>query len=384
LYITRLVFNCLGEMFYGARAIQDWLVECAKRISKSVPSEVVLDQNSSEHRDDEHFTNHNLENLHHTENGNKKNIVNNSEKVLCESKENNHNNLTYKKRPIVKIPPSKPGQNQMTTVVWTTPLDLPIVQPYRKLSKRAVKTNLQTINISDPNHPSPVDSTKQRQAFPPNFIHSLDATHMLMTALACNEKKLTFASVHDSFWTHACDVEVMNKIIRDQFIQLHEQPIMENLRNEFIERYKGYIVPVKVLREDLEKLKLQKMKETEKNSITMTDNGYEPTLSLDDLYKIIPNSQKNKDSKLKEFTNTLSANDAIDFAAKSLIDITDVDNISDDWLDDHDIEEEAETNKKKKKFSKFIHIWVDLTFPELPKKGEFKLSSIMESQYFFD
>ncbi|CAB5354995.1 unnamed protein product [Rhizophagus irregularis] len=353
LYITRLVFECLGEMFYGARAIQDWLVECAKRISKSVPAEVVLDQNSSEYRDDENFINHNLESLQYNENA--------------------------------KIPPSKPGQNQMTTVVWTTPLDLPIVQPYRKLSKRAVKTNLQTINISDPNHPSPVDSTKQRQAFPPNFIHSLDATHMLMTALACNEKNLTFASVHDSFWTHACDVDVMNKIIRDQFIQLHEQPIMENLRNEFIERYKGYIIPVKILREDLEKLKLQKMEETEKNSITITDNGYEPTLSLDDLYKIIPNSQKNKDSKLREFTNTLSANNAIDLdneVAKSLTDITNINNISDDLFDeDHDIDEEAETNKKKKKY---IHIWVDLTFPKLPEKGEFKLSSIMESQYFFD
>ncbi|GES80410.1 DNA/RNA polymerase [Rhizophagus clarus] len=328
LYVTRLVFKCLGEMFYGARAIQDWLVECAKRISKSVPSEVVLDQNSSEHRDDENFMNYNLG----TENGNKKNLTNNNERELCENERDNYDNLISKKRPIVKIPPSKPGQNQMTTVVWTTPLDLPIVQPYRKLSKRAVKTNLQTINIADPNHPSPVDSTKQRQAFPPNFIHSLDATHMLMTALACNEKNLTFASVHDSFWTHACDVEIMNKIIRDQFIQLHEQPIMENLRNEFIERYKGYIVPVKVLREDLEKLKLQKMKETEKDSMTITDNGYEPNLSLDELYKIIPNSQNYE------------------------------------LFDDHDIEEEAETNKKRKKSSKYIHIWVDLSFPELPEK----------------
>src|SRR4051794_13223937 len=34
LYVTKLVFNCLGEMFNGARAIQEWLVECAKRISK--------------------------------------------------------------------------------------------------------------------------------------------------------------------------------------------------------------------------------------------------------------------------------------------------------------------------------------------------------------
>ena len=28
--------------------------------------------------------------------------------------------------------------------------------------------------------------------------------------------------MHDSFWTHATDVTEMNKIIRDQFIVLHE------------------------------------------------------------------------------------------------------------------------------------------------------------------
>jgi DNA-directed RNA polymerase len=29
---------------------------------------------------------------------------------------------------------------------------------------------------------------RQRSAFPPNFIHSIDSTHMMMTALVCNEK----------------------------------------------------------------------------------------------------------------------------------------------------------------------------------------------------
>ncbi|CAI2165014.1 16952_t:CDS:10 [Funneliformis geosporum] len=355
LYITKLVFTCLGEMFHGARAIQDWLVECAKRISKSVPSEVVFsDQNLSEHRiEGKNFMENDLEKLQ-CSSGNGNEEMNNNIKEVNGNEENKHNNLTNKKRSIVIIPPSKPGLNQMTTVVWTTPLDLPIVQPYRKLGKKAVKTNLQTINIEDPGVPSPVNSIKQRAAFPPNFIHSLDATHMLMTALGCKEKNLEFASVHDSFWTHACDVEVMNEIIRDQFIKLHEQPIMENLRNEFIKRYKGYKVPIKVLREDFEQLKLQKMKETEKGSTTITDNGYEPILSLDELYKIVPNSQKNKDSKLREFANALNANDIIDLGnetAKSIIDITEFDN---------------------------------LTFPKLPAKGDFKLSSIMKSRYFFN
>lgn len=68
---------------------------------------------------------------------------------------------------------------------------------------------------------------------------------MLMTALACTNEvspPLVFASVHDSFWTHAATVDEMNKSIREQFIALHSQPIMDNLRNEFLERYKDHVV----------------------------------------------------------------------------------------------------------------------------------------------
>lgn len=78
----------------------------------------------------------------------------------------------------------------MTSVIWTTPLGLPVVQPYRKAVKKQVMTALQTVYISDPNAPSEVSPQKQATAFPPNFIHSLDATHMLLTAIQCRVSAL--------------------------------------------------------------------------------------------------------------------------------------------------------------------------------------------------
>lgn len=54
---------------------------------------------------------------------------------------------------------------------------------------------------------------KQRNAFPPNFIHSLDSSHMMLTALHCQRKGITFASIHDCFWTHPCTVNEMNKVV---------------------------------------------------------------------------------------------------------------------------------------------------------------------------
>lgn len=75
---------------------------------------------------------------------------------------------------------------------------------------------------------------KQRNAFPPNYIHSLDAAHMMLTALHCQKAGICFASIHDCFWTHAATVETMNRICREQFLVLHTLPLLETLREQLI------------------------------------------------------------------------------------------------------------------------------------------------------
>lgn len=43
---------------------------------------------------------------------------------------------------------------------------------------------------------------------------------------------LTFASVHDSYWTHAATVDEMSGIIRDTFIALHSSDVLKKLHEE--------------------------------------------------------------------------------------------------------------------------------------------------------
>ncbi|KAI3975682.1 hypothetical protein MKX01_023108 [Papaver californicum] len=120
-------------------------------------------------------------------------------------------------------------------VRWTTPLGLPVVQPYRKLGRDNIKTSLQKLTLR--RETDKVMLKRQRTAFPPNCVHSLDGSHMMMTALACKKAGLNFAGVHDSFWTHACDVDEMNRILREKFVELYEQPILENLLESFQESF---------------------------------------------------------------------------------------------------------------------------------------------------
>ncbi|KYN05175.1 DNA-directed RNA polymerase, mitochondrial [Cyphomyrmex costatus] len=113
-------------------------------------------------------------------------------------------------------------------VQWMTPLGLPVIQPYTKHKK----TNNLKIKVF-----KKVDTMKQKNAFAPNFIHSLDSSHMMLTSLYSEQAGITFMSVHDCFWTHACTVDIMNRICREQFIALHSEPILEDLSKFFCKKY---------------------------------------------------------------------------------------------------------------------------------------------------
>lgn len=117
---------------------------------------------------------------------------------------------------------------------WTTPLGLPISQPYRSNTKALIRTVANSIAM-EAFDSLPVARQKQKSALPPNFVHSLDATHLMMTAIECNRRGLAFAGVHDSYWTHAGDVDVARDVLRAQFVKLYTQPLLRNLRDELVE-----------------------------------------------------------------------------------------------------------------------------------------------------
>jgi hypothetical protein len=51
-----------------------------------------------------------------------------------------------------------------------------------------IQTVLQKVVLQQEKGTLPVLKRRQRTAFPPNYIHSLDSTHMMMTALACKQE----------------------------------------------------------------------------------------------------------------------------------------------------------------------------------------------------
>jgi DNA-directed RNA polymerase, mitochondrial len=137
-------------------------------------------------------------------------------------------------------------------VAWVSPIGLPAIQPYRQKKMSTLVTLLQTLSIVNEGDLLPIHKTRQVSAFPPNYIHSLDSSHMLLTALEMDRRGLTFSAVHDSFWTHACDIDEMNSALRDVFVDLYRQPLLEELKETWELRYPELELPDLPQRGDLD------------------------------------------------------------------------------------------------------------------------------------
>ena len=134
-------------------------------------------------------------------------------------------------------------------VEWETPLGLPVIQPYvKRLTTpqsldRGKQKEMQTAPLdarklmAEREIKEKPNLMKQRNGFPPNFIHSLDSSHMMLTSLYLWNLGITYASVHDCYWTHASSVKPMNEVCREQFVRLHSLPILESLAQSFETNY---------------------------------------------------------------------------------------------------------------------------------------------------
>ena len=88
-----------------------------------------------------------------------------------------------------------------------------------------IKTELPILNLG-----------KAKSAISPNSIHNLDSLHLMLVIDACD---FDIVSAHDSYGSHACNVEEMQKAIRVQFKRIIDaKPLEHNLKET------GNLVPM--------------------------------------------------------------------------------------------------------------------------------------------
>lgn len=123
---------------------------------------------------------------------------------------------------------------------WTTPAGLPVLQMYRGKSEQRAKVYLKGRRVElviTPNDGKTLNSMAQVNGIAPNFVHSLDASHLMSVANRCRERGVyALAVVHDSFGTHAADAATLSMVLRETFVDQYEPDVLARFRDELIDQ----------------------------------------------------------------------------------------------------------------------------------------------------
>ena len=90
--------------------------------------------------------------------------------------------------------------------------------------------NVPVVNIS---------SSKQRASVSPNFIHSMDASHLIRTICSSTTWGInSFLTIHDSYGVHAGHSERLARVLRKEF---HDMYVEHDVISEFEESIREYV-----------------------------------------------------------------------------------------------------------------------------------------------
>lgn len=144
------------------------------------------------------------------------------------------------------------GENLPTQ--WVTPSGFLVRQRYPKVRLKKLKTFCsgtihvtdesgapeeskkegETFQISVSEDLGEIDSRKQKQGIAPNYVHSMDASHLMLTVDACVDAGIhQFAMIHDSYGCPAGQGDLMFSLVREVFAETYKQnDVLQDLHDQ--------------------------------------------------------------------------------------------------------------------------------------------------------
>ena len=128
-------------------------------------------------------------------------------------------------------------------IEWVTPCGLLVHQAYENMTRHRIRTELYGnlskywVMLPDDSH---LSKQKQTNGICPNFIHSLDASCLMKYINQAKEQGIeSFGAVHDSYGTLACYTSLTQKLLREAFVEIYDNP--KDVLESFIEKITGEI-----------------------------------------------------------------------------------------------------------------------------------------------
>jgi len=120
-------------------------------------------------------------------------------------------------------------------IYWTAPNGFPVLQEYREEILQTLKTFVggSRYDLVISNDGERLDKRRQSSGVSPNFVHSLDSSHMMLTINLCAANGVdSFAMIHDSYATHAADSDILAAALRQAFVDMYQANVLADFRAE--------------------------------------------------------------------------------------------------------------------------------------------------------
>lgn len=111
-------------------------------------------------------------------------------------------------------------------VTWVTPMGLPVQQSYMEMEGTTIKIRVsgKRLRLYSVRLTGNIDKHHQASGIAPNFIHSMDASHLQLTTVNCMDNGIKhFAMIHDSYAVPASQASILYRVVRESFIQMYTE-----------------------------------------------------------------------------------------------------------------------------------------------------------------
>ncbi|MBO8085952.1 MAG: hypothetical protein J7D61_07925 [Marichromatium sp.] len=143
-------------------------------------------------------------------------------------------------------------------VTWATPDGFVVVQDYRvqRSKQLRIHTTASSLRLRVNEPTQEIDANRQRNGMAPNFIHSMDACAMRGYIRKAQAAGITaFVMIHDSYGTHAANVGLMQRLLREAFAEMYAADVTRPLLEALAAQGTPYEEPLETGRFDVDAVK---------------------------------------------------------------------------------------------------------------------------------